>query len=143
MEYRILGDTGLKVSILSYGASPLGSMFGKINENEGIRTVHKAIDLGINFLDVSPYYGLTKAETILGKAIQQIPRDQFILSTKAGRYGEYHFDFSAERIKKSVDESLMRLKTDYIDILHLHVIEFGSLDQIIHESIPTLIKLKK
>lgn len=143
MKYRTLGHTDLKVSILSYGASSLGSVFGEIDENEGIRTVHTAVDLGINFIDVSPYYGLTKAETLLGKALQRIPRDKYILSTKAGRYGDHDFDFTAERIKKSVDESLVRLKTDYIDILHLHDIEFASLDQIIYESIPALVDLKK
>lgn len=143
MKYRTLGNTGLEVSALSYGASPLGSVFGKIDESDGIRTVHQAIALGINFIDVSPYYGLTKAESVLGKALQEIPRDKYILSTKAGRYGENDFDFSSERIKKSVDESLKRLKIDYIDILHLHDIEFASLDQIIYESIPTLIELKK
>lgn len=143
MKNRTLGHTDLKVSILSYGASSLGSVFGEIDENEGIRTVHTAVDLGINFIDVSPYYGLTKAETLLGKALQRIPRDKYILSTKAGRYGDHDFDFSAERIKKSVDESLVRLKTDYIDILHLHDIEFASLDQIIYESIPALVDLKK
>lgn len=143
MKNRTLGHTDLKVSILSYGASSLGSVFGEIDENEGIRTVHTAVDLGINFIDVSPYYGLTKAETLLGKALQRIPRDKYILSTKAGRYGDHDFDFSAERIKKSVDESLIRLKTDYIDILHLHDIEFASLDQIIYESIPALVDLKK
>lgn len=143
MKYRTLGNTELEVSILSFGASSLGSVFGEIDESEGIRTVYEAIDLGINFIDVSPYYGLTKAETVLGKAIKNIPRDKFILSTKAGRYGENDFDFSSKRIIKSVDESLTRLQTDYIDILHLHDIEFVSLDQIIHESIPTLLELKK
>jgi len=143
MKYRTLGNTALEVSILGYGASSLGSVFGEIDESEGIRTVHQAVDLGINFIDVSPYYGLTKAEVVLGKAIQDIQRDKIILSTKAGRYGEHDFDFSAKRIRKSIDESLTRLKTDYIDILHLHDIEFGSLDQIIHESIPTLMELKK
>lgn len=143
MKYRTLGNTELEVSILSFGASSLGSVFGEIDESEGIRTVYEAIDLGINFIDVSPYYGLTKAETVLGKAIKNIPRDKFILSTKAGRYGENDFDFSSKRIIKSVDESLTRLQTDYIDILHLHDIEFVSLDQIIHESMPTLLELKK
>jgi aryl-alcohol dehydrogenase-like predicted oxidoreductase len=61
MKYRRLGNTGLEVSVLSYGASPLGSVFRDIDEADGIRTVHEALDLGINLIDVSPYYGLTKA----------------------------------------------------------------------------------
>ncbi|MDQ0115698.1 aldo/keto reductase [Paenibacillus harenae] len=143
MQYRALGNTGLNVSALSFGASSLGSVFKNIDEKEGIRTVHEALDLGINLIDVSPYYGLTKAESVLGKALKTVQRDRFILSTKAGRYGENEFDFSADRIFRSVEESLDRLNTDYIDILHLHDIEFGNLDQIIKESIPALQKLKE
>src|SRR5438067_11879931 len=77
MEYRLIGKTGLRVSALGYGASPLGSVFRPIDEAEGIRTVHLAIDLGINFIDVSPYYGLTRAEAVLGKALATIPRDRY------------------------------------------------------------------
>ncbi len=143
MEYRTLGNTGLSVSKLSFGASSLGSVFRNIDEAEGIRTVHEALDLGINLLDVSPYYGLTKAETVLGKALKGVARDRFLLSTKAGRYGDEEFDFSPERIVRSVDESLHRLNLDYIDILHLHDIEYSDMNQIIEESIPTLYRLKE
>lgn len=143
MQYRTLGATGLKVSVLSYGASSLGSVFRKIDPAEGIRTVHTAVDRGINLIDVSPYYGLTKAETVLGQALQDIPRDKVILSSKAGRYGENEFDFSYERIMQSVEESLQRLHTDYLDILLLHDIEFVSLTQIFDEALPALHKLKE
>ncbi|MGN8645949.1 aldo/keto reductase [Gracilibacillus sp. HCP3S3_G5_1] len=143
MKYRKLGHTGLNVSILSYGASSLGSVFREINEKEGIRSVHQALDLGINYIDVSPYYGLTKAETVLGKAVKGIPRDKFILSTKAGRYGENSFNFSKQRIISSLEENMERLKTDYIDILLLHDIEFGDYNQVIEEGIPTLKQLKQ
>jgi L-galactose dehydrogenase len=143
MKYRKLGKTGLDVSILSFGASSLGSVFRDIQEDEGIRTVHTAVEMGINLIDVSPYYGLTKAETVLGKAIAEISRDKFILSTKAGRYGLNDFDFSGERIERSLEESLERLQTDYVDILLLHDIEFGSFQQVIEEGIPALQKLKQ
>jgi L-galactose dehydrogenase len=143
VKYRELGNTGLEVSALSFGASSLGSVFRDINETEGIKTVHTSIDLGINLIDVSPYYGLTKAETVLGNALREIPRDKFILSTKAGRYGENEFDFSKQRIFESIEESLNRLHTDYVDILLLHDIEFGSFDQIMEEGIPALKQLKK
>src|SRR5690625_91899 len=125
MEYRELGQTGLSVSALSYGASSLGSGFRDIDENEGIKTVKTAVDQGINYIDVSPYYGLTKAETVLGKAIKELNRDEIILSSKAGRYGENEFDFSYDGVISSVEESLARLRTDYIDIVFLHVIEIG------------------
>ena len=143
MEYRDLGQTGLKVSVLSFGASSLGSVFRNIDEAEGIRTVHTAIDLGINFIDVSPYYGLTKAETVLGKALKEIPRDAYYLATKLGRYGDAEFDFSASRVVTSVDESLARLNIDHIDLIQCHDIEFGSLDQIVSETIPAMRKLQE
>ena len=144
MQYRTLGNTGLKVSVLGYGASPLGSVFRDIDEAEGLRTVHTAIDLGVNFIDVSPYYGATKAETVLGKALRTIPRDQFILATKVGRYGPNipDFDFSAKRVIASVDESLARLNVSHIDLIQCHDIEFGSLEQVISETLPALEKLR-
>ncbi|GAB4456370.1 MAG: aldo/keto reductase [Anaerolineae bacterium] len=138
MDYRQLGKTGLKVSALSYGASSLGGVFHEIDETQGIKTVHTALDLGINFIDVSPYYGLTRAETVLGKALKGIPRDRYYLATKVGRYGGDQFDFSAERVTASIDESLARLGVDTIDLIQCHDIEFGSLDQIVEETLPAL-----
>ncbi|WP_099362570.1 aldo/keto reductase [Fredinandcohnia onubensis] len=143
MKYRKLGNTGMSVSSLSFGASSLGSVYREVSESEGINTVRTAVEHGINYIDVSPYYGLTKAETVLGKAIQELNRDDIILSSKAGRYGSEEFDFSYGRIIKSVEESLQRLHTDYLDILFLHDIEFGNYTQILEESIPALQDLKK
>lgn len=131
------------VSTLSFGASSLGSVYLDIDEGEGIRTVRTAVDEGINYIDVSPYYGLFKAEKVLGNALKEIQRDKIILSSKAGRYGEDSFDFSFERIRNSVDESLARLHTDYLDIIFLHDIEFGSYNQVIEEGISALIHFKK
>ncbi|MGG1516678.1 aldo/keto reductase [Paenibacillus oryzisoli] len=143
MKYRKLGNTGLDVSILSFGASSLGSVFGKTDDAQSIRTVHAAVDGGINLIDVSPYYGLTKAEMVLGKAIGQISRDRFLLSSKAGRYGDTQFDFSARRIIASVDESLQRLQTDYLDMLFLHDIEFVPFAEVAEESFHALEQLKR
>jgi aryl-alcohol dehydrogenase-like predicted oxidoreductase len=143
MQYRLLGKTGLEISVLGFGASSLGGVFGSIDESEGIRAVHTAIDLGINFIDVSPYYGLTKAETVLGKALKQLPRDAYYLATKVGRYGPDEFDFSANRVIASVDESLARLNVDHIDLIQCHDIEFAWLDQIVNETLPTLRRLKE
>jgi len=143
MEYRELGKTGLNVSALSFGASSLGNVFRKVNEADGIRTVHTCIDLGINLIDVSPYYGLTLAETVLGKALKTIPRDKYYLATKVGRYGENSFDFSAARVTASVDESLRRLNVEYVDIIQCHDIEFGDLNQVVHETIPALRRLQE
>jgi len=112
MKYRVLGKTGWKVSVLGFGAAPLGGTHGAFSEKEGVRAVHAAVDLGINFIDVAPYYGLTMAETVLGKALKDISREKFYLATKVGRYGseDKDFDFSAERVTRSVDESLKRLR---------------------------------
>lgn len=143
MKYRKLGNTGLDVSVLSFGASSLGSVFREVPKEEGIYTVHTAIDMGINLIDVSPYYGLTKAETVLGEALQTVPRDRYMISTKAGRYGQDEFDFSKERVIRSAEESMRRLGTDYLDILLLHDIEFGSIEQVMEEGIPALEELKQ
>ncbi|MCI3922913.1 aldo/keto reductase [Paenibacillus sp. TRM 82003] len=143
MKYRKLGKTGLDVSVLSFGASSLGSVFRDTDERESIRTVHEAVDAGINLIDVSPYYGLTKAETVLGKALREIPRERYYVSTKAGRYGADSFDFSRERIIRSVDESMARLGTDYIDILYLHDVEFVPAQIIREEALPALQELKE
>jgi L-galactose dehydrogenase len=146
MKYRKLGRTGFDVSILSYGGSTLGSVFRKINEQEGINTVHNAFDSGINYFDCSPFYGLTEAERIMGLALKDIPRDQYYLSTKAGRYGWNEFDFSFERIIKSAEESMKRLRVDYLDILNLHDLEYNEcfyLEQALNEAIPALEKLKE
>lgn len=141
MEFRLLGSTGLNVSVLGFGASPLGDAFGRINPDEGIRAVHCAIDLGVNFFDVSPYYGLTLAEARLGQALRG-KRNRVILATKCGRYGEDDFDFSARRVAASVDESLRRLQTDYLDLVHAHDIEFADRHRVIHETIPELRRLQ-
>ena len=145
MKYRKLGKTGWEVSVLSLGASPLGGVFGKVDEKDGIRTVRTALDLGVNFLDVSPYYGMNKAETLLGKALKGVPRQEYYLATKVGRYAtdEKDFDFSAERVTRSVDESLRRLGVAHIDLIQCHDIEFTSIQQIVEETIPALQKLKR
>ena len=120
----------------------LGDVFGTTDPSEGKRAVHLAIENGINFFDVSPYYGLTLAEERLGEALVG-KRDKIILSTKCGRYGADQFDFSAKRIFASIDESLKRLKTDYIDLYHAHDVEFGDIDQVIHEAFPAMRKLQE
>ncbi len=142
MEYRTLGRTGLAVSKLGFGASPLGDEFGAADPLEGERAVHCAIDLGINYFDVAPYYGRTLAETRLGAALQG-RRDKVVLATKCGRYDVNGFDFSATRIRRSIDESLGRLRTDYLDVFLAHDIEFVHANQIVEEAIPTMRALQR
>src|SRR5512146_2782692 len=118
MNTRLLGRTGLQVSVLSFGGSSLGGVFREADEAEAIRTVHAALDCGINFIDVSPYYGKTRAETVLGRALKGIPRDRYLLATKVGQYDDGVFDFSAARVTRSLDESCRRLGVDTVDLLH-------------------------
>jgi L-galactose dehydrogenase len=138
MQTRPLGKTGLNVSALGYGAAPLGGVYHGVDEAEAIATVHAAFDAGVNYIDVAPYYGILKAEMVLGRALKTVPRDRYILSTKVGRYGMDDFDFSADRVARSVDESLQRLGIDYIDLIICHDVEFVSLDQVVNEAIPAL-----
>jgi aryl-alcohol dehydrogenase-like predicted oxidoreductase len=144
VEYRVLGKTGLKVSALGFGASSLGGgVFRPVEESEAIRAVHTALDLGINIIDVSPFYGYTRAEAVLGKALKGIPRDRYYLATKVGRYGDEEFDFSATRVTASIDESLTRMGIEYVDIIQSHDNEYGDLDQVANETIPALRKLQR
>lgn len=142
MIYRTLGKTELNVSILGFGASPLGHEFGTIEGAEGTRAVQLAIDKGINYFDVSPYYGRTLAEELLGAALEG-KRQQILLATKTGRYDVDHFNFSARRVVTSLEESLKRLKTDYLDVFQAHDIEFGNKAEIISETVPAMLKLKE
>ena len=151
MIYNEIGKTGMRVSNLSFGASSLGGVFQSIREEEGIKAVFTAVENGINFIDVSPYYGHYKAETVLGKALKDIDREKYYLSTKVGRYGQdgvNTWDYSAKRVTDSVYESMERLNIDYIDLINVHDIEFqgdreGGLQKIVDETLPALVELRK
>ena len=151
MRYKELGKTGMKISHLCFGASSLGSVFRSTKEAESIEAVEAAIEGGINFIDVSPYYGHYKAETVLGKALKRIPREKYYLSTKVGRYGKdgvNTWDYSAKRATESVQESMERLGIDHIDLINVHDIEFqanmdGGLQKVVDETLPALVELKK
>ncbi len=145
MEYREIGRTGLKVSALSLGGSSFGGVFREIDEKLAEETVIAALECGINFIDVSPYYGFTRAERVLGKALKHIPRNRYYLSTKVGRYGvggEKVFDYSAKRARESLKESMERLNISFIDLINVHDIEFSDLDQVINETLPALVDLR-
>jgi L-galactose dehydrogenase len=135
--YRSLGRTGIKVSIIGFGASPLGDVFGTVSLQQGSASVRHAIEQGINLFDVAPYYGLTLAEDRLGVALAGC-RHEIVLATKCGRYGEAQFDFSAATVTRELESSLRRLRTDYVDLLQIHDVEFGSVSQIIEETLPAL-----
>mmetsp|Transcript_10542 Transcript_10542/g.18120 ORF Transcript_10542/g.18120 Transcript_10542/m.18120 type:complete len:207 (+) Transcript_10542:147-767(+) len=146
-DRKRLGQTSIEASPVGFGASPMGDVFANIDENDAVAAVSLALKSGINLFDTSPFYGLTKSETVLGKALGQvqkeIPSSDFVISTKVGRYGQTEFDFSSKRILSSIDESCKRLNVDYLVIVFCHDIEFGDINVVLNESIPTLQKLKE
>jgi len=137
---RSLGNTGLSLPILSFGASSLGQEFRKVDINEALAAVPAALESGMNFIDTSPFYGRGMSEVLLGVALRGVPRDSYILGTKLGRYSGSHFDFSARRVTESVDISLERMGVDHVDIMLCHDIEFVNMQQIVDETLPALRK---
>ena len=123
MEKRPLGKTGIELTPLSFGASSLGAEFRKVDLSEVFRSIHVAIDSGMNFIDTSPYYGRGMSEVMLGQVLPDIPRDKYFLGTKLGRYAPQHFDFSTRRVEESIDIKefgavLQEISVDYIFCLH-------------------------
>ncbi len=144
MRRSPLGKTGLMVPALGFGGAPLGSVYGDIDEGASIRAFHTAVERGIDLVDTSPYYGIKKGEEVLGRALAGGWRERVILSTKGGRIDRAVFDFTPKHMTASLDESLRRLGTDYVDIFIAHDIEFTpDLEKVWNETIPTLHKLKK
>ena len=140
MEFRKLGNTGLDVSVVSFGASSMGQEFRQVDLSEALRCVPAALDAGMNLIDTSPFYGRGMSEVLLGQALKGIARDRYLLCTKLGRYDVGHFDFSARRVAESVDISLHRMGVEHLDIVLCHDIEFVDLAQIVEETLPALRK---
>lgn len=145
IPHRDFGATGFKVSVVGMGCSPFGHAYGTPDEDAALKAIKLAFDNGVNFFDVAPFYAAGKAEELLGRGLAQLPRDQIIVATKVGKYkpGEPE-DFSAERVKRSVHESLERLGLNYIDLIHCHDIESAKdMKQIVTKTLPALQELKK
>lgn len=146
MKYKQLGNTDMRVSAISFGAGPLGNLYRKTDDEESFKVVNTALKQGINMIDTAPWYGNGRSETTLGRVLKDVPRQAYYLNTKVGRYEKTFgkmFDFSAEKMIWSVDESLRKLQTDHIDVIQVHDMEFApSLDMIINETLPALDKLK-
>lgn len=148
MTYRRLGETDMIVSVLSLGASSLGGVFGDaLDDDASVDLVVQAVRAGVNLIDTAPWYGQGKSERVLGRALQQIPREAYFLTTKVGRYEleeEKMFDFTAKRVTQSVYESMERLGVSYIDSIQVHDPEFApSLDIVLYETLPALQALKE
>ena len=143
MKTRPLGKSGIDLPILSFGASSLGAEFRSVALDEVMLSTKTAIDLGMNFIDTSPFYGRGMSEVMLGLGLKGIPRDKYLLGSKLGRYSDRHFDFSSKRVEESVHISLQRMGTDYLDVMLLHDVEFVPLPQIWEETLPAVLKLKE
>jgi D-threo-aldose 1-dehydrogenase len=109
---------------LGLGCAPLANLYADIPERQAVDLIQFALASGVNFFDTAPLYGAGLSEERLGIALAGVPRERFILATKVGRLvqtdGDMQFDWSRDGVRRSLDESLRRLKLDHVDILHLH-----------------------
>jgi aryl-alcohol dehydrogenase-like predicted oxidoreductase len=121
MNKRPLGNTGIMVSEIGFGAWQLGNKkdWSLMSDNEAIALVHQAIDMGCNFFDTAPNYGMGSSETILGKALKG-RRQNVVISTKFGHFADDSTDFDFKKLRPSVENSLKLLHTDYVDSVLLH-----------------------
>lgn len=122
MKYNTFIDASPKVSELGLGAWQLGVNSGwkDMSETEAINMVHMALDSGINFIDTAPNYGHGTGESRLGKALQTVDRDSFVLNTKFGHTDDGRLNFESSYIRTSLEGSLRRLKLEYVDSLIIH-----------------------
>lgn len=140
MELRKLGNSSVKVTPLAFGAWAIGGwLWGGAEEKDAVRAIRASYDLGITSIDTAPVYGFGKSEELVGQAMAGIPRDRYQILTKYGmnwqtHEGEYFFDTfdrndkpvkmhkfaGKKKVKQECEESLKRLKTDYIDLYQIH-----------------------
>jgi D-threo-aldose 1-dehydrogenase len=147
---RLLGHSDVRVTALSLGTAPLGNLFTEVTDEDSTATVRTALELGVRYADVAPFYGFGLAERRLGAALDALPRADVVVSTKAGRlirpdpFGEPGavFDFSADGILRSVEESLVRLGLDRVDVLYIHDPD-DHLEQALTEAYPAAHRLRE
>ncbi len=126
MKYRLLGRTGLQVSEIGFGAWGIGgytaghTSYGETDDDESRYALARAFDMGINFYDTSSVYGYGHSEELIGQVFAG-RRDRVVIATKAG-FAAYERprDYSSANLRRSLEGSLRRLRTDYIDLLQLH-----------------------
>lgn len=144
-ERRQVGCTGLAVSLLSLGTAPLADLYSEVPEEQAIAVIHTSLECGLNYFDTAPHYGAGLAEERLGIALTGTHRDQVVISTKVGRLltpdGERIFDFSRDGVLRSLETSLKRLNTDYVDILHIHDPD-AHYEEALNEAYPVLADLR-
>jgi D-threo-aldose 1-dehydrogenase len=163
MLTRAVGHTGLAVTELGFGGASLGNLYRATDEAGGRAAVEAAYDAGIRYFDTAPHYGLGLSEIRLGRALAGVPRGDFLLSTKVGRALEPNprptgsdleaggfdvpdtwrrrWDFSADGVRASLEQSLDRLGLDRVDIVYVHDPD-DHVDQAIAEALPALVELR-
>lgn len=143
MIHSPLGRTGLSVSKLSLGGAQFGQQYGTLPTAQAATVVHAAIDAGVNLIDTSAFYGRGTSETILGEVLTGGWRERVAICTKAGRLDRAVFDFTPTGMRASVEQSLKRLRTDHVEILLAHDIEFADdYEQVFTETADVLHRLK-
>jgi D-threo-aldose 1-dehydrogenase len=141
MRTTSLGRTDVRISELAFGAAAIGNLFTRVTDEEALAAVDAAWDCGVRYFDTAPHYGLGLSERRLGSALRSRPRAEYAVSTKVGRLllpkdgpvgsdladgfdvpatHERVWDFSADGVRRSIEESLDRLGLDRIDIVYLH-----------------------
>ena len=142
MKYRMLGKTGLRVSVIGLGTMVHAGHFGPMKDEESLGAIETALEVGVNFIDTSDAYGVGYSETLLGNALKG-KRDKVILATKGGNVmtgpNRGKRNFAPDYISRVMDESLQRLQTDYIDLYQLHnptveVIEKGEVWKVLERA---------
>ncbi len=141
-----VGHTRLKVPVMGLGTAPIGGQKTPGAQEQAVSTIRYALDNGIYYLDTAPFYGAGLSERVVGAVLSQLPRTSFVLSTKVGRLitpeGNAVFNFSRDGILRSIEESLKRLKLDYIDILLVHDPD-EHYQEALDYAFPTLIELRR
>ncbi|MEU6287711.1 aldo/keto reductase [Streptomyces sp. NPDC046988] len=161
MRATVLGAGGVPVTALGLGAAAIGGLYEAVGEDEAAATVEAAWDAGIRYFDTAPHYGLGLSERRLGAALRTRPREDFVLSTKVGRVLEPHdgggddrangfavpathrrrWDFSADGVRRSLEDSLTRLGLDRVDLVLLHDPDDHG-EQAFREAYPALEELR-
>jgi D-threo-aldose 1-dehydrogenase len=163
MKKNPIGRTNVMVTSLGFGGAPIGNLYRATSDDDADEAVKVAWDEGVRYFDTAPHYGLGLSERRLGRALATKVRGEFVLSTKVGRLltpnphpvgsdletGAFDvpddltrtLDYSPDGVKKSIEESLRRLGTDYVDIVYVHDPD-DHVDQVIRETFPALVKLR-
>jgi aryl-alcohol dehydrogenase-like predicted oxidoreductase len=121
MEYRQLGRTDMRVSTVSFGAWPIGSDWGNVNDNESLAALNRAIDLGVNFIDTADVYGDGRSEKLISQLLKE-RKEEIFVATKAGQRLSPHTadGYNQKNLEEFIDRSLSNLGIDSIDLLQLH-----------------------